>query len=800
MKRPTGPILLERRTLGGALRALFGFVVVSVLAGLFATLGVAPAIALTGFGTSGTIGLFESLPSYLDVGRLMQKTDIYAGDPEDPQLLASFYDQNRIEVAGDQIATTVKDAVVASEDPRFFDHGGIDLQGTIRAITSTYVLGAEVQGGSSITQQYVKNVLVQKAESISDPTARQAAYEEATATTPKRKVAEMSLAIGLEKRFSKEDILLGYLNIALFGGTVYGIEAAANYYYGVHASELSLDEAAALIAIVNNPEKFRFDLADSETNGAANGYAVTRERRDYILDRMLEFGHITAAEHDAAITEEISPTITQPSTGCQTAGNAAYFCDYVTQVLRSDPALGATEDDRYAALKRGGLQVYTTLDVDIQNTAQETMDELVPKVDPRFDLGAATVSVQADTGRVLMMVQNKDYSQDPTVIATGANYSAINFNVDKAMGGGLGFQTGSTYKVFTLAEWLNAGHTLVERFDSKRKNWDDFTDSCNGTWKADPADPFNPQNSTPDDDADTLDPITSTVNSINTGYIGMAHELDLCAIRRTAEAFGIHTGDGSELGQSPATVLGTNGIAPLTMAVAYAGIANDGVTCTAIAIDSIVDADGTAITPPASSCTRSVSTAVAHGMQYAMQQVLLQGTGTMSNPNDGVQHIAKTGTTDNSSDIWTVGASSKASLAFWLGNVAPVNGVKTNMAFLTFDYGPIDIARHYVWKPIMTALDAKYGGSDFAAPDASALQTPMVTVPDLAGLSVADATTELTALGLIPGDQNPTPASSAVGSVSNTAPAAGESVAKGTSVLIGISTGPAATATPAPAP
>lgn len=146
----------------------------------------------------------------------------------------------------------------------------------------------------------------------------------------------------------------------------------------------------------------------------------------------------------------------------------------------------------------------------------------------------------------------------------------------------------------------------------------------------------------------------------------------------------MHPADGSALKQTPATVLGTNTIAPLSMAVAYAGIANDGVSCSAIAIDAIEDADGAQVAPPKSSCTEAVAPEIAHGMQYAMKQVLLQGTGVSSNPNDGIEHIAKTGTTDDSYDIWTVGASSKASLAFWLGNVGPVNGVRTSMANLAF--------------------------------------------------------------------------------------------------------------------
>ena len=229
-------------------------------------------------------------------------------------LLASFYDQNRVEVGWDAISQYVKDAAIAGEDPRFYDHGGIDIQGTVRAAVTT-ATGRETQGGSSIAQQYVKNVRVQECERMADVTAledlteeeraaltgderhalieeeRLGCYDTVTETTIDRKLKEMRLAIGVEKRYTKNEILLGYLNIAGFGGTVYGIEAAANYYYSTSAANLSLAQAASLMAIVNNPAKFQLDKPDSETNGVANGYAENTARRNYILDE-----HARAAE------------------------------------------------------------------------------------------------------------------------------------------------------------------------------------------------------------------------------------------------------------------------------------------------------------------------------------------------------------------------------------------------------------------------------------------------------------------------------------------------------------------------
>ncbi|OOB89684.1 transglycosylase domain-containing protein [Rathayibacter sp. VKM Ac-2630] len=770
-----------------------------MIAGLLATLAVAPAVALTGAATSGTISAFQSLPSYLEVGALMQKTDVYAGDPEDPMLLASFYDQNRIEVSADRIADSVKDALVASEDPRFFDHGGIDLQGTLRAIASTYVLNSETQGGSSITQQYVKNVLVQKAESISDEADREKAYADATATTPERKLREMRLAIGLEKEYSKDDILLGYLNIALFGGTVYGIEAAAEYYYGVPAADLTVGQSAALLAIVNNPEKFRFDRPDDAENGEANGYALTTARRDYILDRMLEYGRIGEAAHDAAVEEALQPRITPPSTGCQTAGDAAYFCDYVSHVLRNDRALGDTDDERYAAVKRGGLKVYTTIDLTMQQRSADVMSEQVPATDPRFDVGAAAVGVETGTGRILSMVQNKRYSQDPEQIASedGGEYSAINLNVDAAYGGGNGFQTGSTYKVFTLIEWLENDHTLLEQFDARNQNWTGFRDSCDGTQNYAS---FNPQNNGGQIFPDSLNALESTIQSINTGFIGMAHLLDLCAIRDTAEAFGVHRADATALLKSPATVLGTNEIAPLTMAVAYAGIANDGVTCSAVAIDSIVGPDGEDITAPESTCTRSMGSDVAHATQYALLQVTSQGTGAAASPGDGTEHITKTGTTDAAADGWTLGASTEVALAVWVGSISPLNPAGDRMALdsIDFDSGSAILARHRIWNPVMAAYDDAYGGRAFARADESFLTAPQVTVPDVSGRSVDAATSALRAAGLMVGDTAQIDSDVPTGQVALTEPPAGTSVVKGSEVGLRLSTGATATAPPQP--
>ena len=653
-----------------------------------------------------------NLPDDLSIGRLSQKSNIYATASDgSPYLLASFYDQNRVEVSSDAISQYVKDAATSGEDPGFYEHGGVNIWGSLTGAVTTLFTG-DVRGGSSITQQYVKNVLVQQCEALSDDAERMTCYDAATETSPWRKLKEMSLAVGLEKKSSKDDILRQYLNITGFGGSVYGIEAAANYYFNTTAAALTLPQAASLVAIVNNPVKFQLDEPDSTTNGAANGYAANKERRDYILDEMQENEKISTADHDAAISAPIEPTITEPSTGCRTAGGSAYFCDLVLQTLRNDPAFGADADARLANFRLGGYNVYTTLDPDLQSAAESTMAENVPKTFEDWDVGGVITSVGVGTGRVLAMTQNKDYSQDPA--DTGANFTGINYNTDLDQGGSNGFQTGSTYKVFTLAEWLTQGNSLADSVSAwERDEWGTFEDSCNGP--QDYGESFAPGNDSSSDDDSSYSALESTIDSINTGFIGMAKELDLCGIRKTAEAFGVHRADGGALEQGASAVLGTNEIAPLTMAAAYAGIANNGVTCTPIVIDRITGPDGAELPAPQSNCTQSVTPEVAAAMSYAMERVMTRGSGSPSyyDTDPQVPMIGKTGTTDENRDTWMAGASTKVATIVGVMNVS---GVGEDQRETYFESGQAATARHRMWPEMMGVANEKYGGDEFTEP------------------------------------------------------------------------------------
>jgi membrane peptidoglycan carboxypeptidase len=264
--------------------------------------------------------------------------------------------------------------------------------------------------------------------------------------------------------------------------------------------------------------------------------------------------------------------------------------------------------------------------------------------------------------------------------------------------------------VFTLAEWLREGHSLAERVDSSRKaKWGTFNDSCLGPQNYDDQN-WNPKNDA-NESGSRYSALEATIGSINTGYIGMAKRLDLCGIRKTAEAFRMHRADGDPLVQSAASVIGTNEIAPLSMAVAFAGIANGGVTCTPIAIDRITRPDGSELTVPAAECTQSVEPKVAAGMVYAMRRVMTSGTAQQSyrDTTPRVPVIGKTGTTDGNKDTWMSGASTKVATVV---AVVSVTG-EVNQRAVSFDSGQAATARHRMWPAVMSVANAKYGGGEF---------------------------------------------------------------------------------------
>jgi len=722
------------------LKALSAFLGMSVIAGVLVGILVAPAAIAGTTVTKSGIESFNSLPDYLKIEAPDQYTTFYATQGGQPVKIAQFYYQNRIDVKWDQVSQSVKDAAVATEDPRFYTEGGVDVLGILRGAAST-VSGNGTQGGSSITQQYVKNVLVQRCEAdypvdANAPdktrTAQQKklnqCYQDAAGVSIPRKIQEIRYATGVSKQYSKQQILLGYLNLVGFGGQVYGVEAAARYYFNTTAAKLDLNQSATLVAILNNPANLRIDQNEKENpgNNAKNGFKATKERRDYVLDRMVKNGKITQKQADETKKQPIKPTITPTPTGCTSAqqSDAGFFCDYVQDVILNDSTFGKTPADRQRFFRRGGINVYTTLNLDLQSTAQASIDEYIPHStgDPAFNLGASNVSMEVGTGRVVTMVQNKTYTDGAT---SDPGATAVNFNTPFEYGGSSGFQTGSSFKPFVLAEWLEKGYTLNQSVNgvSNYFNYADFQTTCGSTQ------PYGSGTFKVQNDASWENGVRSvlygTEQSINTIYMAMAEKLNLCDVHKLAQSMGVDVANPNNKWQLvPTSAIGVNSVSPIQMAQAYAAFANGGVTCTPVVIDKITRTDdGSSLAVPKTKCTQAIPKDIADAVIYALKTVMTGGTGVIANPHDGVPLFGKTGTSDSALQNWIVTSTSKVAQATWVGNLDQNPGTSLRSEHFVGTTNGKWIsggdAKLWVAQPIIAALNAQYGGEDWDAPPTS---------------------------------------------------------------------------------
>ena len=758
----------SQRSRGSRFAAFFSFLGLSTIAGVLLVIVFSPLALLSGLLASAGITAFDSLPAYIKPVNTSQASTIYATQNGKQVPVASFFDENRISIPFEQMSPNIVNAVIATEDPRFYQHNGVDVISFLRASIGQ-VLHTGSAGGSTITMQYVKNTLVEAAVLAGDKAAAAAA----TANTPDRKFKEIRLALALEKVTSKKDILAGYLNIAYFGNQIYGIEAASNYYFGIHASELDIAQAALLGGMVQNPENFRPDIAANLP--AAKG------RRDYVISNELKHAditHITQAQADAAIAEPITVHLTHSKSGCEVEQVTAFFCDYVVWSIRNNPEFGQTPADREALLRRGGLDIYTTMDATVQQATDKASKYWVPPTDKNH-IGTASVSVQVGTGRILGMSENRVFDQtaNPPVGHTAVNYAA-----DVDYGGSHGFQTGSTYKLFTLGQWLTKGFKLNDKVDGRLKNWNatDFSSRCGaltGSWK--------PKNIGKEPENPSV--VEATAKSINTAFASMASQLDLCDIKDLAMRFGVHRADLTPLVSYPSSILGINEIAPVTMAAAEAGIANHGIFCTPVAIDKVVvRSTNQPMTVPTTQCSPAVSPEVAAGMLYAMKAVMNGGTGGASNTGDGAQIAGKTGTTDSGVHTWMTGTTTAVATATWVGNVVG----STSLTSFSLHGKPANTVRHDIWRTIMQTVNKLYPPGKFDNPPKTMVDATMITVPTEKGKLPSDATNDMVLAGLNASvEVKQVLSTQPAGTVAGTIPAEGKTIARGTVVRIFVSKG-----------
>ena len=758
------------------------FSMLSAVAGMLTVAIMAPAVAVAGVVANQGVGMFEALPNYIRPVNASQSSTIYALRDGKPERIATFYHENRIEVPFEEISPNLINAVLATEDPRFYQHGGVDILSLIRATLTNLATFGDGPGASTITMQYVRQSMVEVANLTGDAEA----IAEATEVSVERKLREIRLAIALENEVSKKDIFAGYLNLVFLGNQINGVETASQYYFGTSAKNLNVPQAAYLAGMLKSPNDYKPDRASNLERGIG--------RRNYVIQNMADIGYISQEQADAYKASPIQTKITPTTPGCEKNQVAAYFCDYAVWTVRNSTEFGVTAEDREMLLRRGGLEIYTTLDLDVQEVAYKaTMDALPP--DNEWSFGTASVSIEAGTGRVIAMVQNRffDQSSEPEQGRT-----SVNFNTDKPFGGSSGFQPGSTYKIFTLAEWLKSGRSLGDFVDGRIKTgedvdqdgeidpvkiWDvskDFRANCGsvvGFWEV---------NNSGDKTENQISVARAVVTSQNTAFAAMASKVDLCDIRNTAMDFGVKRADGTELLYVPATILGTNEISPLTMAAAYAAIANNGVHCTPVAIDKVILRKTNEELPvPQTVCKQAVTPDIAAAMSHALRAVMTGGTGSASNPNDGTPLAGKTGTTDSRVHTWMIGYSSKVATATWVGNVTGL----TSQSNKSVNGRQVSTIRHAIWRAIMANVNEKYGGDPFPEADPKFVSPTMLAVPNVTTFEPESAKTQLIAEGFNVSMERSVPSSAPAGTIAYTIPAAGEAAVRGTIVKVFTSRG-----------
>jgi len=533
----------------------------------------------------------------------IQSSTLYAADGS---LVHTFHaEENRKVIPLERIPRHVRDAVIAIEDERFYRHAGVDLRAVLRAVRTNAESGTIEQGGSTITQQYVKQELLKD-----------------DSQTVERKVQEASMAVQLERQYSKDRILELYLNAIYFGNGAYGVEAAAHQYFGKSVADLSLAEGALIAGLIQRP-------------GATDPFdepELAFERRQLVLDRMHENRMIDDAE---LLWAQNSPvTLASEVVPAAERYPAAYFVEEVKQWILDDPRFGATAKERRDLLFGGGLRIQTTVDLAMQAQAEAAVAEILPgPAGP----AASLVSIEAATGYVRAMVGGRDF------FGTGP-IAKLNLATQGPR------QTGSAFKPLVLATALAQGIDPETRIPAP---------AC-VTIPLENAPPWEPCNYG-GGSGGTVSIIEGTVRSYNTLYAQLMMRVGPAAATEAATRYGIL----SPLEAVPAAVLGSNSVTAMDMAGAYSTFANRGIRVAPVLVTRITRADGTVLFNHEHRQAKVLEANVADTLTSILEQVIERGTGTkakLDRPAAG-----KTGTADDWVDAWFAGYTPELATAVWVG-------------------------------------------------------------------------------------------------------------------------------------
>ena len=600
------------------MRRLLRLLATSVAVAVLFSLAIVAVVAIGGTAVHH-VASAQELPLPPINSRLQEPSTVYAADGK--TVLATLSGPEfRQPVKLSEVSHTMVTAVLDTEDHGFYVHGGFDIPSIVRAFVDD-AQGTGLQGGSTIPQQLVKQLYLTSARKLS------------------RKIREAVLADRLEQKYSKDEILQAYLNTIYLGSGSYGVQAAAETYFGEPASRLNLAQSALLAGMISNP----------------NGYdpifqpAAARDRRREVLDRMVTLKHITAAQAAAAdrtplptaIASTASPTVVEQDPV------AGYYVNQVKNYLLDDSqALGSSYAERYAALFEGGLKIVTNLDPGMQLAAEQAVTNDTPSNTGGFEEGL--VSIDPTTGAVRALVGGTG--------ATGNNAQQFDVMTQGTR------QPGSGFKVFTLLAALEQGYSVYDTIDSRGP--------CAILFPGNTSLAFKPINNDAGPGGGTISLVQATANSVNCAYIRLAHEVGLPNVISMAQSLGVSASEvpHSKYDYIPSVVIGAAAVKPIEMAGAYATVADNGVFHAPSFINTVSDRTGNVIYRGLDPGHRVFSPQVAAEADVALRAVVTGGTGTRASLwNRPV--AGKTGTTSNNVDAWFNGFTPQLETTVWMGNL-----------------------------------------------------------------------------------------------------------------------------------
>ncbi len=739
---------------------LAAFVATSMVAGLLAAGVAVPVVGGVGIIAKQAVGTFDALPRELTTPVLAQQTRILANDGTE---LATLYEENRTVVPLAQIAPIMAQAQVAVEDDRYYEHGGVDTRGLMRAVVAT--LRGDTQGGSTITQQYVRKSLVTNALREGDSDRAAAAEEQRGLAGIVRKMQEIKYAIELEKRMSKEQILEGYLNLVYYGAQSYGVEAAAMRYFGVHAKDLNLNQAATIAGLAQRP-----GVTDPITH-----YDAALARRNEVLVRMAQVDAITDAQVKAESAKPITLDPQPLKASCESAADK-WVCLYVRSWLTQEvPSLGADMADRQATLMRGGLTIKTSFDVKLLKETREILTNRVPSRQEK-DVGAAAAVVEPGTGRVLSIAQSSASSTD------------VIWSVDSKYGQSGGFHIGSTSKTYAIVEALKQGKSRSSMVYAAPSGATYYANQFRASDCGITAGPWTVRN-VEGTVGGGMSLGNATMWSVNTAFADLATKIGICGTKATMKQMGLHQGDGEDYGTGPASiVLGSDNASPLTMALSYATLPAGGKYCQAHPVDSITTYDGQQLALPEGTCR---DTDISPRVAYDTTQILRTVPGWSGVPfTDGRQVAAKSGTSDESVHTWFIGYTPQRSTAVWVGRPnywRSMEGVNIGGQYYGQLYGATLAGP--LWREILQAASKDLPKEPFRIVSRDSGDSKLV-VPDLRGTSRQEAISTLNSMKLdVETGQRVSEQGLAWDQVVRTDPAAGSEVAEGETVTLTVASG-----------